>query len=216
VDQRHAEITRIALEVAAEFGFALAGGYAVSANGMGDRLSGDVDLFTDWQSRGSFPTAVDSVIQCMTEHGYGVSVVTRTETFARLLLTDSAVPDSEPEKLELSVDWRAHPPVMLSLGPVLHPDDAIANKMCALFGRAESRDFLDVDAALQSGRYHKDRLLELAATSDPGFDRAIFAEALGSLRRITDADFDFYGLTPPALAAMRARFAAWHDELRAS
>jgi hypothetical protein len=41
----------------------------------------------------------------------------------------------------------------MSLGPVLHPDDAVANKMCALSGRAEARDFLDVDAVLQSGRY---------------------------------------------------------------
>jgi hypothetical protein len=99
---------------------------------------------------------------------------------------------------------------------VLHPDDAVANKMCALFGRAEARDFLDVDAALQSGMYSKGRLLELAAASDPGFDRAIFAQALGSLRRITDADFDFYGPTPTTLSAMRERFAVWHDELLAA
>jgi hypothetical protein len=34
-----------------------------------------------------------------------------------------------------------------SIGPVLHPDDAVANKMRALYGRAEARDFVDVDAA---------------------------------------------------------------------
>jgi predicted nucleotidyltransferase component of viral defense system len=96
---------------------------------------------------------------------------------------------------------------MSAVGPVLHPDDAVANKMCALFGRAEARDFLDVDAAIQSGRYSRERLLELAAAADAGFDPARFAEALGSLRRITDADFDLYGSSLGELTAMRDRFA---------
>jgi hypothetical protein len=33
------------------------------------------------------------------------------------------------------------------VGPVLHSDDAVANKVCALFGRALPRDFLNVDAS---------------------------------------------------------------------
>jgi len=73
------------------------------------------------------------------------------ETFTRLILTDPA--DGAEEKVELSVDWRAHDPVQLAIGPVLHADDAVANKVCALFGRALPRDFLDVDAAIMSGRY---------------------------------------------------------------
>jgi hypothetical protein len=181
---------------------------------MGHRLSGDVDLFTDWQSRDSYPRAVDAVIDTMQAHGYSVSVVIRHETFARLLLGDPAMPNQEAEKLELSADWRVHPPVMSAVGPVLHPDDAVANKMCALFGRAEARDFLDVDAAIQSGRYSRERLLELAAAADAGFDPARFAEALGSLRRITDADFDLYGSSLGELTATRERFADWHQRLK--
>jgi hypothetical protein len=64
---------------------------------MGHRLSGDVDLFTDWQSRDSFPRAVDAVIDTMQAHGYSVSVVIRHETFARLLLGDPAMPNQEAE-----------------------------------------------------------------------------------------------------------------------
>jgi hypothetical protein len=41
----------------------------------------------------------------------------------------------------------------LAVGPVRHADDAVANKVCALFGRAEVRDYVDVDAILASGRY---------------------------------------------------------------
>jgi len=215
VDPRHTKIAEIALEAAGGYGFALAGGYAVSAHGMGQRLSGDVDLFTDWQRRADFPCAVDAVIVAMQSRGYRVNEVIRNETFARLLLDEDARPDQEPDKLELSADWRAHPPVLLSVGPVLHPDDAVANKMGELFGRAVARDFLDVDAAIQSGRYSRERPLELAAAGDAGFDRAMFAAALGSLQNITDADFDMYGWRPEELSGMRDRFADWCADLRA-
>ena len=214
MDPRHIRIIQIALEAAGRYGFALAGGYAVSAHGMGDRPSGDVDLFTDWQRRGDFPMAVDTVVAALESHRYAVTLVMRSETFARLLLEDRDLAGSKPAKLELAADWRAHDPVTLDVGPVLHPDDAVANKMCALFGRAVARDFLDVDAAIQSGRYSRQRLLELAAAADGGFDRAMFAEAVGSLRRITDADFDLYDITPDNLAAVRVRFAEWQTELR--
>jgi hypothetical protein len=122
-----------------------------------------------------------------------VTVVTRAETFARLLVADPAA-GGEPDKVEVAADWRAHDPVMLEIGPVLHADDAVANKMAALYGRALARDFLDVDAILASGRYTPERLLELAAAADAGFDQHLFASALGALSQITDA-FTEYGIS---------------------
>lgn len=121
---------------------------------------------------------------------------------------------SEPDKLEMSADWRAHPPVLLDIGPVLHPDDAVANKMCALFGRALARDFLDIDAAVTSGRYTRERLLELADNADPGFDTAIFADALGVLHQITDDAFAEYDVASEHIGALRRRFADWREKLR--
>ena len=85
--------------------------------------------------------------------------------------------------------------------------------MCALFGRAEARDFVDVDAAIRSGHYSRERLLELAAAADAGFDPAYFAAALGSLQQITDSDFDLYGISPDELVALRRRFADWRAQL---
>jgi hypothetical protein len=35
----------------------------------------------------------------------------------------------------------------------------VANKVCALFGRAEVRDYVDVDAILTSGRHTENELL---------------------------------------------------------
>jgi hypothetical protein len=50
-------------------GFALAGGYAVQAHGILHRPSEDIDLFTAWDRRGDFTTAVDAVTDAYTQHG---------------------------------------------------------------------------------------------------------------------------------------------------
>lgn len=179
---------------------------------MGERPSGDVDLFTDWHRRADFPAAVQAVVTALEQHGYHVSTAMTGDTFARLLVSP---PDgNEPDKLEMSADWRAHPPVLLDIGPVLHPDDAVANKMCALFGRALARDFLDIDAAVTSARYTRERLLELAGNADSGFDAAMFADALAALGQITDDAFAEYEVTSEHIDALRRRFADWREKLR--
>ena len=151
MEPRHERIAKIALAAGARYGLALAGGYAVSAHGIGSRPSGDVDLFTSWQHGGEFPELTSAIVAALEAAGYKASVVMSAETFARLTVTDPE--DGSEEKVELSADWRAHDPVQLAIGPVLHADDAVANKVCALFGRALPRDFLDVHAAITSGRY---------------------------------------------------------------
>ena len=214
MEPRHERIARIALGAGARYGLALAGGYAVAAHGMGNRPSGDVDLFTSWQHRGEFPALQAAVIAALEAAGFKSSVILSGETFARLIVTDPE--GGAEEKVELSVDWRAHDPVQLDIGPVLHSDDAVANKVCALFGRALPRDFLDVDAAITSGHYTREQLLSLAAEADHGFDRLLFADALGALTQITDAAFAEYRTDPRLIAAMRHRFAQWRQALLAA
>jgi hypothetical protein len=214
MEPRHERIAKIALAAGARYGLALAGGYAVSAHGIGNRPSGDVDLFTSWQHRDEFPALTSTVVSALEAAGYKASVVMSAETFARLTVTDPA--DGSEEKVELSADWRAHDPVQLDFGPVLHADDAVANKVCALFGRALPRDFLDVDAAVTNGRYTREQLLELAAEADHGFDPLLFADALGALTQITDAAFAEYGTDPSMIVDMRHRFAQWRQQLLAS
>lgn len=94
-------------------------------------------------------------------------------------------------------------------GLVLHADDAVANKVCALFGRAEVRDYVDVDAILASGRYAEDELLDLAADHDPGFDQSRFAEALAAIDRLPDSLFQIYGMNQQDTSALRERMRAW-------
>ena len=102
---------------------------------------------------------------------------------------------------------------MMDIGPVLHMDDVVTGKMSALFTRAEPRDFLDVDAAVVTGYYTRERLLELAVQADAGFDRRIFADLLTMLQRYPDRRFAAYKATPDHIAAMRKRFENWRDQL---
>ena len=72
---------------------------------------------TSWQRRGEFPELTAAVVAALEAAGYKVSVIMSAETFTRLIL---ATPESgAEEKLELAVDWRAHDPVQLAVGPAL-------------------------------------------------------------------------------------------------
>ncbi|MEV0134921.1 nucleotidyl transferase AbiEii/AbiGii toxin family protein [Dactylosporangium sp. NPDC050688] len=212
MDVFHERLARVGLSVAACYGFALAGGYAVQAAGFLQRPSEDVDLFTAWDRRGEFGAAVSAVLDAYRADNLDVRVDLQYDTFARLMVTDG----QHASKVELGVDWRANEPIMMAVGPVLHPDDAVANKMAALYGRAFARDFIDVDAALQSGRYDRETLLQLAERADAGFDRRVFADAIGQAARLDADDFGEYGVSGQELGDLRARFAAWRSDLRAA
>jgi hypothetical protein len=127
----------------------------------------------------------------------------------RLTVSDG----EQTAKVELGVDIRANDPVRIAVGPVLHPDDAVANKMRALYDRALARDFIDIDAVLRSGRYDHADVLRLAERSDITFDRKVFAEALGQAQLLDDEDFAPYSITGADLDNLRERFAAWRKEL---
>ncbi len=179
---------------------------------MVERPSEDVDLFTGWNRRGEFEEAVAAVVGAYASDGLSVTIEKRFDTFARLSVANERGEDS---KVELSVDYRANEPVRMAIGPVLHPDDAVANKMGALFGRAQARDFIDVDGAITSGRFSRDNLLRLAKQSDGGFDQRMFADVLTEAQKIGDDKFAQYGVYGRDLDDLRARFADWRAELLA-
>jgi len=209
VDSFHERLARTGLAAARRYGFALAGGFAVQAAGLLERPSDDVDLFTAWDRRDEFNTAVTAVVDAYRDDGLTVNIERQYDTFARLTVTDG----SRASKVELGVDWRANEPILMAVGPVLHPDDAVANKMSALYARAFARDFIDIDATLRSGRYTHEAVLNLAQRADRGFDRRVFANALGQANVLAPDDFAQYGVTGQALDNLRDRFAAWRREL---
>ena len=158
MDELQARLAGVGLDVLGEYGFALAGGYALQAHQLVDRMSEDIDLFTDRWDAKSFAAAVTAVSAAFRQQGFGVEVTRQAETFARIEVTDRA--SERAVSVDLAADYRKHQPVVLSVGPVLAETDAVAAKVATVFSRALAHDYLDLAGILQSGRYTKDRLLE--------------------------------------------------------
>jgi hypothetical protein len=213
VDPFHERLAHIGLTALAEYGFALAGGYAVQAHGLLERPSEDVDIFTTLAAEEQFPAAVRAAVAAYEAAGLTVEVLLENATFARLSVHDPV--SDHTSKVELGIDWRQHPPTVLDIGPVLARDDAVANKVCALYSRGQARDYIDVHAATQSGAYTPEQLLELAADHDPGFDAAHFAQALRAVQRLPLAEFTAYGLSTEQAVALVEHVIAWAADVSA-
>lgn len=92
-------------------------------------------------------------------------------------------------------------------------EDAVANKVAALYSRGESRDYLDVDAIRSSARFTDDQLIELASNSDPGFNTQMFAERLRGASRLKEEAVDVYGVGRSELDEVKARIDQWAQNL---
>jgi hypothetical protein len=132
--------------------------------------------------------------------GHPVTVVRRAELYARL-----HAGQDDPVQVELAYDWGSENPARFDIGPVLDRDDVVADKVLALWGRQEARDYTDVHAALASGEYTESDLLRLAQRADTGFDQHTFGQALLGVDNTQDADFVVYGVGLHDLVVLRNR-----------
>lgn len=186
----------------------VAGGVALNELTRGTRRSRDIDLFHDTAE--ALVKSWDADRAALQDAGLEVRVVRERPTFVEVI----ARRGDEAVIIEWSQDsaFRFFPLVEHpELGLTLHPVDLATNKVLALVGRREARDFVDVvrcDEVLQPLGY----LAWAAAGKDPGFSPlAILGEASKSVRYSQpelDA-LDFEG-GPPDAAALAAR---WHELL---
>jgi hypothetical protein len=196
------EVARLFFALDESAGFLLAGGAALAAQGMTTRPTQDLDLFTA-PGRGVVAEALPALEAAAAEQGWVTRRVREAETFARLVVTGSG----ESVLVDLAVDATPERPSTMSIaGPTLDPVDLAGRKVVALFDRAEARDFADVHAL--AARYGADRLLELAAAVDAGFDVEVFADMLDSLSRFTDDEIPASDGDAPAVRAFMANWAA--------
>lgn len=206
------QVTRVALDALDGTGFALAGSSAIREHGVTDRPTEDVDLFTSNVNIENFGRSVDQVLEQLRSTGYVVDEGRRTDQFARLHVQTM---DGVQVDIDMGMDWRQADPVTLSVGPVLSLEDAIGNKVSALYSRGEARDFLDVDAIRSSGHFTDQQLVDAARERDPGFEVPMFAAQLEQARSITPDRVAEYGVDAVELAAIQKRFAQWSMQLTA-
>ena len=117
-------------------------------------------------------------------------------------------------EVDFAVNWRAEPPVRMSLGLVLSERDAVAGKLSAVYSRGEVRDFLDLDSIRASGRYSDADLLALEAEHDIGFDQSMFAEQLSRVILVDPVEAEEYDLDSEAFLQVQQRIMNWATALR--
>lgn len=205
------DVTRAALRALAGTPFALAGSGAIREHGIIDRPTQDVDLFTSDVDPSRFDAAVSSVIEELRSTGHMVDERRRVEQFAQLHVTTT---EGRFVEIDMGVDSREGEPVMLAVGPVLSLDDAVGNKVSALYSRAEDRDYLDVDSIRESGKFTDAELIDAARDRDLGFEVPMFITQLDGAQKLRPERVADYGVQPAQLDAIKERFGQWAAELR--
>jgi hypothetical protein len=130
-----------------------------------------VDLVTNRDT--GVGAAAGPVEAALRGEGFAAARQDRTSELARLFpgLGDElaewhvTAPDGQRTELQLAYFDRSHDPVLMDVGPVLDLQDVAGSKVCALAGRAYSRDYVDTAALL--GRWTPAELIGFAGISGP-------------------------------------------------
>jgi hypothetical protein len=158
----------------------VAGGVALNTVVPGPRLSHDIDLFHDTEAALAATWAAD---RGLLGEAYAVEVLLDRPTFVRAVLRNA----SESVLVEWVCDsaYRFFPLIEHpDFGLVLHPFDLATNKLLALLGRVEVRDWVDVihcNDQVQPLGY----LAWAACGKDPGYGPAMILAHAARVRHST-------------------------------
>lgn len=143
----------------------LAGGAALNFEPQSIRYSNDLDYFHDSEQRVASAFAEDQIL--LIENNYQMSIEMKQPGFIRTIVSK----EKEATKIEWAHDsaWRFMPVQYAEdRGYYLHAVDLATNKILALAGRDEARDYLDIHDI-------HNRILSVGAlcwascAKDPGF-----------------------------------------------
>jgi hypothetical protein len=162
--------------------FVLTGGGALAGFHLCHRESKDLDLFT------SPPADLDAAQRSLRAAAAAIGAVAEPqETFPEF--RRSLVRRADDATLvDLAVDRAPRIEDSVAVGSIRidSPREIAANKICALLGRAEIRDLVDLEALLESG-ITLDQAIGDAARKDGGANAATLAWLLSELRIPADA-----------------------------
>lgn len=186
----------------------VAGGTALNLLAGGTRISRDIDIFHDTDA--ALEAAWENDRALLAANGYEVRPLRERPAYIEAVVAKGG----GSVLLEWTRDsaYRFFPLVRHEeLGLALHPFDLATNKVLALVGRLEIRDWLDVitcHARIQPLGY----LAWAACGKDPGFSPAAILEQAGRSGRYTQCELEslaFAGPPPDLAAAARE----WHAML---
>lgn len=164
----------------------LAGAAAIHSARGSLRFSGDLDLFHDRESAVGKSFTTDRA--SLEEDGYSVQVLLSQPGFIRARVASelgSVLIDWAHDSA-----WRFMPTVEIEgIGHVLHPVDLAVNKVLALSGRDEPRDWIDT-LYLDENFIPMGALIWAAAGKDPGLNPRMLLDLLRRKGKIHQRDMD--------------------------
>lgn len=171
----------------------LAGATVIHRDADTPRFSLDLDFFHDVAD--SIARSADQDVASLTQAGYEVLWLLRTTTFHRAVVTRG--------ERQLKIEWAQDSafrffPVQKDkrFGYRLHDADAAVNKVLALAGRAEIRDFVDV-LHLHKTYLSLGAMAWAACGKDPGFTPEFLLDHAGRHTAYTQIDLDRLSLRLP-------------------
>ena len=154
-----------------------------SSRGDIDRRTRHLDFFGSSAVAAAVDRLVPAAERALLADGLAVERIVDHPGFTRLVVSGG----SDQTEVDFGSDARLFG-VEERLGiRLLSGEELAVDKLLALFGRAEARDFVDLWAV--ADRYGLDRLLSLAAEKDRGFDAKMFAQMLTRIDRLPRVAF---------------------------
>ena len=124
-------------------------------------------------------------------------------SFVRMSVEDSG----EVVEVDLAADARLFPLETEGGLPVLSRPELAVDKVLAVFGRAEARDFVDLASVID--QFGLEKLFRLASEKDPGFSIEVFEEMLGRFGRLRPEEF---GLPTERYRDLRFQVDSWRSQ----
>ncbi len=188
----------------------VAGGLAINASPDSPRYSDDMDIFHDAEKGLAAAAAADVAV--LTREGFEVVQLVDRPSFQRAMVSRSG----QNLRLEWALDsaFRFFPVQRdEEFGWRLHLADLATNKVLALAGRWEARDF--VDTLYLDGSFASLGLLAWAAAAkDPGLTPRLIVEQANRFNRLRPEDFEeVLGAGQLDLVAMKTQ---WRESVEAA
>lgn len=192
--------------------FYLTGGTALSAFYLKHRRSNDLDFFTNVEEI-IFPFS-QKIERVLNQDGIKIERKRGFSSFIEFWVTS----ENESTVIHIALDtpFRFEEPKEFQEFPGIKVDsliDIAVNKLLALFGRAELRDFIDVYFLIKE-HFSKNDLIEKATKKDKGFDLYWLGVAMERIEGFPDDSPDIYLLIQSCnMNELKEFFRTWRKEI---
>jgi predicted nucleotidyltransferase component of viral defense system len=155
--------------------FYLTGGTALAAFYLYHRYSEDLDFFCHDVSLDSIP----SLMEDFKKQGHDVEQIKKSPSFYRYLVDKTL-------KVDFVADVGFRVGIPECVGPFMVDSlkNIAVNKLCAILGRLESKDYVDLYFILQQKKYDIMELMVLAQNKDAGLEPFIWSSIIADVQKL--------------------------------